>query len=202
MRLHEKSTTSFEFFVRPIMKSATVLCYFSPSTKRKRKWQSQTAFQCARVAQDPHSIPNPFDDVEVARFVPTAKENVKSWTGNFATTRVFPRCAYLDRDPEIEDTCKVSTGKVKTNPQELITSGLNTCIFVVIKTRTQMIGWHASATCPLRPAQTLFRSVRKEDFVSGFIVPREDRIEGSLHLKPTCRTMRLLPCTDPTYSRT
>ena len=113
-----------------------------------------------------------------------------------------PWCAYLDRDPEIEDTCKVSTGKVKTNPQELITSGLNTCIFVVIKTRTQMIGWHASATCPLRPAQTLFRSVRKEDFVSGFIVPGEDRIGGTLNLKPTCRTMRLFPRNDPTYSRT
>ena len=53
-----------------------------------------------------------------------------------------PRCAYLDRDPEIEDTCMVETGRVKTNPRELITTGMNTCIFVVIKTKTQMIGWH------------------------------------------------------------
>jgi hypothetical protein len=54
-------------------------------------------------------------------------------------------CAYLDRDPEIEHTCLVEMGKVKTNPSELIPTGLNTCIFVVIKTKTsRMIGWHAS----------------------------------------------------------
>jgi hypothetical protein len=65
-----------------------------------------------------------------------------------------------------------------------------------------MIGWHASIASPVIPAQTLFRSVRKEDFVGGFIIPGEDRIDGTLNLKPTCRTMRIFPCTDPTYSRT
>ena len=44
-----------------------------------------------------------------------------------------PRCAYLDHDPEIEDTCMVETGRVKTNPRELITTRLNACIFVVLK---------------------------------------------------------------------
>ena len=109
MRLHEKiseSTTSFEFFCPTNHDiSCGVVLFFALESEdvhnifikyweqiiaeRKRKWQSQTAFQCARVAQDPHRIPNPFDDAEVARFVPTAKESVKSWTRNCATTRVF-----------------------------------------------------------------------------------------------------------------
>lgn len=112
-----------------------------------------------------------------------------------------PWCAYLDRDPEIEETCLVETGGVKTHPRELITTGMNTCIFVVIKTKTQMMGWHASANKPARPAEILFQSVREEDFVSGFIIPGEDRIEGTLNLKPTCRTMRVFPWTDPEQSR-
>lgn len=112
-----------------------------------------------------------------------------------------PWCAYLDRDPEIEETCLVETGKVKTNPRELITTGMNTCIFVVIKTKTQMIGWHAHANSPAKPAQEIFCKVKKEDFVSGFIIPGEDRIEGSLDLKPTCRTMQVMSFTDPTVSR-
>jgi hypothetical protein len=93
-------------------------------------------------------------------------------------------------------------GKVETNPRELITTGMNTCIFVVIKTRTEMICWHASIDRSMSPALSLFRSVRKEDFVSGFIVPGEDRIEGTMDLKSTCRTMRAFPWTDPTHSRT
>src|SRR6056300_1351724 len=78
---------------------------------------------------------------------------------------------------------------------------MNTCIFVVIKTKTQMMGWHASANKPARPAEILFQSVREEDIVSGFIIPGEDRIEGTLNLKPTCRTMRVFPWTDPEQSR-
>ena len=112
-----------------------------------------------------------------------------------------PWCAYLDRDPEIDETCLVETGGVQTHPRELITTRMNTCIFVVIKTKTQMIGWHASANKPAGPAESLFQSVKKEDFVSGFIIPGEDRIEGTLNLKPTCRTMRELPWTDPEVSR-
>jgi hypothetical protein len=93
-------------------------------------------------------------------------------------------------------------GNVKTNPSELITTGLNTCIFVVIKTRTQMIGWHASIDSGMSAARSLFSSVPKDDFVSGFIIPEEDRIEGSLNLKPSCRTMKVMPWTDPTRSKT
>jgi len=39
------------------------------------------------------------------------------------------------------------------------------------------------------------------EFVSGFIIPGEDRTAGTLDLKPTCRTMRVMPFTDPTRSR-
>ena len=63
-------------------------------------------------------------------------------------------------------------------------------------------GWRgASANSPREPAQKLFRLVGEEDFVSGFIIPGEDRIEGTLDLKPSCRTMQVLPWTDPTHSR-
>ena len=113
-----------------------------------------------------------------------------------------PWCVYLNQDPKIDKACLVTTGNVNTNVRELVTTGMNTCIFVVIKTKTQMIGWHASADSPARPAQDLFRLVREEDFVSGYIIPGEDRIEGSLNLKPTCRTMQAMPWTDPTKSRT
>lgn len=113
-----------------------------------------------------------------------------------------PWCAYLDRDPEIDNNCLVETGQIKTNPRELITTGMNTCIFVVIKTNTVgMIGWHASIDSGMGEARSLLLSVRKEDFVSGFIVPGEDRIEGTLDLKPTCRTMKAMPWTDPARSR-
>jgi hypothetical protein len=116
-----------------------------------------------------------------------------------------PWCAYLDRDPEIEDSCLVETGKVMVNPSQLITTGLNTCIYVVIKTKTRgMIGWHASIASDhgMSRARSLFSDIPKNDFVSGFIIPGEDRIKGSLHLKPSCRTMRVMPWTDPTSSKT
>lgn len=45
------------------------------------------------------------------------------------------------------------------------------------------------------------QSVSMSDFVSGFIVPGEDRQVGTLDLKPTCRTMQLMPMTDPSRSR-
>lgn len=110
-----------------------------------------------------------------------------------------PWCAYLDRDPELDEQCLVVTGKVKENPRELITTGMNTCIFVGIKTATRLIGWHAPGS--FSEARSLFTSVRKEEIVSGYIVPGEDRMEGSLDLKPTCRTMRAFPWNDPTESR-
>jgi len=115
-----------------------------------------------------------------------------------------PWCAYLDRDPEIDCDCLVETNMFKANPRELITTGMNTCMFVVVKTKSEILGWHASieSLATRRAAiREKFGAVTEEDFVSAFLVPGEDREESSLLLKPTCRTMRRLPWTDPSNSR-
>ena len=99
----------------------------------------------------------------------------------------------------------VETGAFKSNPRELITTGMNTCIFIVIKTSNGIIGWHASESSlhsKKTSLQRLFRSFSQEDFVAGFIVPGEDRLKDTLDLKPSCRTMQAMPWTDPTQSRT
>lgn len=53
-------------------------------------------------------------------------------------------CAYLDRDPEPDDDCIVETNDIKENPKEVMTTGLNTCMFIVVKTKSEVLGWHAS----------------------------------------------------------
>jgi hypothetical protein len=65
-----------------------------------------------------------------------------------------------------------------------------------------MLGWHASIDGGMSTARSLLSTVPMTVFVSGFIIPGEDRIEGSLHLKASCRTMRVMPWTDPTRSKT
>jgi len=112
-----------------------------------------------------------------------------------------PWCAYLDRDPELDRDCLVSTGGIKSHPRELITTGMNTCIFVVVKTTDEVIGWHASLESITPEIRMKLSSISKSEFVSGFIIPGEDRTARTLDLKLTCRTMQLLPINDPTYSR-
>jgi len=115
-----------------------------------------------------------------------------------------PCCAYLDRNPELDADCVVETNSFKSNPRELITTGMNTCMFVTVKTSSEIIGWHTSVDS-FGPRQEAIRrkldSITKDEFVSAFLVPGEDREEGSLVLKPTCRTMRAMPWTDPSRSR-
>lgn len=134
----------------------------------------------------------------------------KLWCGEEARPLLGvhqPWCAYLDRNPELDNECLVQTNQIQSNPRELITTGMNTCIFIVIKTTSQIVGWHASVESFQGHAHRLpiiretLGSISKSDFVSGFIVPGEDRESGSLDLKPTCRTMRVMPFTDPTHSR-
>lgn len=111
-------------------------------------------------------------------------------------------CAYLDRNPELDDQCVVETNTFRSNPREVISTGMNTCMFVTIKTKNEIVGWHASVTIPRRDSlHKKLSSITKENFVSGFIVPGEDRKEGTLDLKPTCRTMKAMPWTDPSHSR-
>lgn len=112
-----------------------------------------------------------------------------------------PWCAYLDRDPEIDSTCLVEIGNIKEHPNELITTGMNTCIFVVVKTASKLVGWHASIDRDMSRARAMLLSIPDKDVLSAFVVPGEDRIPGTLDLKPTCRTIQMLPWTDPTRSR-
>jgi hypothetical protein len=112
-----------------------------------------------------------------------------------------PWCAYLDRDPELDEGCIVGTNEIKSNPREVITVGMNTCIFVVVKTTREVVGWHASMKSNLAFVRKKLKAVSASEFVSGFIIPGEDRKEGTLDLKPTCRTILQMPWTDPTHSR-
>lgn len=116
-------------------------------------------------------------------------------------TKHQPFCAYLDRNPQLDNDCLVETNKIKSNPREVITTGMNTCFFVAVKTKKEIIGWHASLQSDFSAARRKFKSIAKSEFVSAFLVPGEDRDPETLDLKPTCRQMRLIPFTDPSISR-
>eukprot|EP00923_Selenidium_pygospionis_P023047 GHVN01039976.1.p1 GENE.GHVN01039976.1~~GHVN01039976.1.p1 ORF type:complete len:268 (-),score=25.54 GHVN01039976.1:73-876(-) len=110
-------------------------------------------------------------------------------------------CAYLDRNPEIDESCAVQTRQIKSHPREVMTTGMNTCMFVVVKTTTEVIGWHASVQSNESCVRNKLKSVSKENFISGFIVPGEDREPVTMDLKFSCRTMQTCPWKDPTESR-
>ena len=112
-----------------------------------------------------------------------------------------PYCAYLDRDPQPDIDCLVESNKLKASPREVMTTGMNTCLFIVLKTKKEVIGWHASLASDFLAVRRKFKSVAKNEVLSAFLVPGEDRDPETLDLRPTCRQMRLLPFTDPTMSR-
>jgi hypothetical protein len=95
----------------------------------------------------------------------------------------------------------VNTNMIKSNPREVITTAMNTCIFVVVKTTREVVGWRASMESNFASIRKKLKSIGMSEFVSGFIIPGEDREAGTLDLQPTCRTMRVFPETDPTKSR-
>lgn len=95
----------------------------------------------------------------------------------------------------------MGTNEIKSNPREVITTGMNTCMFILVKTTCEVIGWHASLESNQSLVRKKLNSIFKSEFVSGFIIPGEDRKEGTLDLKPTCRTLMAMPWTDPTHSR-
>mmetsp|Transcript_25342 Transcript_25342/g.31170 ORF Transcript_25342/g.31170 Transcript_25342/m.31170 type:complete len:249 (-) Transcript_25342:324-1070(-) len=113
-----------------------------------------------------------------------------------------PWCSYLDRNPELDEFSTVPTGEVLSHPDKLITTGMNTCFFVVVKTTSAIIGWHASvSSISSNRLREKLQSISKSDFISGFIIPGEDREPETLNLKSTCRTMTVAPFTDPSLSR-
>ena len=50
----------------------------------------------------------------------------------------------LDENNTITKEVYVETGNIQMHPTRIITTGLNTCIFLVIKTINGVIGWHFS----------------------------------------------------------
>ena len=124
-----------------------------------------------------------------------------------------PACAYAFNNPKVTNDNCVSTGQLLlvNQPDYVVTTGLNTCIFIVVNTTVCTLAWHASlvSTQGLPTFQSnvigSFRSQFKKignsygKFVRGFIIPGVDRDEN-LNLKPTCRTMREL-APDPTESK-
>ena len=112
-------------------------------------------------------------------------------------------CPYSTRNPQIRQESQVDTGAVKVIIGEncqLITTGLNTCIFVVVKTSNMLIGWHASLSSPTDQVVRAFNMVDSSDFECGFIIPGVDR-DTNLDLKRDCRTMRAQPWGDASESK-
>lgn len=108
-------------------------------------------------------------------------------------------CPYSHRNPDVTEMNLVETGTIKMvkgKDCQLVTTGLNTCIFVVVKTSLGIIGWHATSQSSLRSSISTVRRAFKElvsfeNFACGFIIPGVDRDEN-LDLKPDCRTMRVM----------
>jgi hypothetical protein len=118
-------------------------------------------------------------------------------------------CVYAQRNPTLDACHLVSTGNVNSHPKQLVCTGMNTCMFVAIKTKTCLVGWHAASIDGMggtrgRKMMAVFRAlseINKDNFVDGYIIPGEDREADSLNLKADCRSMREHPWVDPTESR-
>ena len=115
-------------------------------------------------------------------------------------------CAYAYKNPEIVEEKLAETGQllIVDARSYVLTTGLNTCFFIVVQTEGPTLAWHAkhdpSALSLLRKE---FKKVGSTygRFIRGFIVPGVDR-DGNLNLKPTSRTMRELGAfTDPAASK-
>ena len=120
-------------------------------------------------------------------------------------------CAYKFRHPEIHQGNLIGMGVIArcAHPGQVITTGLNTCIFIVVATTKNIIAWHAASTnMPGQAQEDVTQNVRLcleqvdkkgHEFVRGYIIPGVDR-KKDLDLKPDCRTMIAHPWTDPTAS--
>lgn len=117
-------------------------------------------------------------------------------------------CPYSHRNPNVTEENLVETGTIKVvkgKHCQLISTGFNTCIFVVVKTSSGIIGWHATSQSSMGISisaikGTFKEQVTSENFICGFVIPGVDRDEN-LDLKPACRTMRENFFQDPTASK-
>ena len=98
----------------------------------------------------------------------------------------------------------VNTNDIQINKNMLVTCGLNTCMFICIRTSSYLVGWHASKANSLgvnmKRISFILNRINKKEFIEGYIIPGIDR-KKDLSLKKDCRTMKIYPNTDPVYSR-
>jgi len=103
-----------------------------------------------------------------------------------------------------ESTSFCEMGNIQIHKKEIWTTGLNTCIFLCIKTKKCYIGWHFNY-CNTRGVNMnrikfILDSIKKNEFIEGYIIPGEDR-NKDLSLKPNCKTMKMNKQTNPFESR-
>ena len=119
-----------------------------------------------------------------------------------------PACAYAYNNPKIEDSHFAEMGQllVVNSSSYVLTTGLNTCIFVVVQTEGPTLAWHAThehQPSVIAHLRAEFQKVGSTygRFIRGFIIPGVDR-DADLNLKPNSRTMRELGAfTDPAASK-
>ena len=141
---------------------------------------------------------------------------VKPWTGDKlvescidAAHQLYASATAFEQKRLTTPCVNVQTGCITISNDRIFTCGLNTCVFVAIRTqRGQLIGWHASSQNmvpgdeAMAEVDWLFASIkRNKDVERCFIVPGVDRA-ADMTLKPDCRQMREIPGTEPRESWT
>ena len=114
-----------------------------------------------------------------------------------ASSRHDAVCVHAHNNVILNDENHVASGQVLITNRHgtAVTTGLNTCMFIVVRTELVTIAWHAKCardTPNIQEIKAVFRRVGKKygRFERGFVIPGVDRDED-LNLKPTCRTMRV-----------
>ena len=89
----------------------------------------------------------------------------------------------------------IPTGDIGIDRDKIWTTGLNTCIFLCIRTETSYIGWHFSSDCMgygLNMARVKAVLDTIKNVINVFIVKGDDR-DDELKLKPNSRTLQYRP---------
>ena len=87
--------------------------------------------------------------------------------------------------------CLVQSGNIVVHTDSVITTGLSTCIFLVIETKTCMIGWHYMFKLnAMKRVHAMLKLVK--DVQKVYMIPGIDRDE-QFYLKLDCRTMKINP---------